>query len=349
MDVNDSSTPAEAARLLPVLDADRLVADLMTARDHLWDEQSSYENGRVSRWAEQDWRCLAVRSPGGDKTRTDAGGPGSAEFADTDWLDHMPYVREILSSIPGPLYAARFMDLGPGVVGYPHSDPKFAPDWGMARLHIPVITHEEASLDLDGEIHRWQPGEFWFGDFSRKHQIQNLGPEHRVHLVVDVLVTPELAQLFPADWADYFNGSDVLYNRPAVATTDQEREAARCSFDALAAPAGDRGVRVAHRLTAAGHLQHRRHRHGPCPAISPGPPLPAGGPRRTRVPLGRVERGANRHHEAGRSAARSRTDLPQGPPIDPAARPGHAGAVTDARTSAAVSVHKHNAALISTY
>ncbi|MFE0511244.1 aspartyl/asparaginyl beta-hydroxylase domain-containing protein [Streptomyces sp. NPDC058964] len=232
MNTIDSSTPAEAARLLPELDAERLLADLATARDHLWDEQSSHENGRVSRWAEQDWRCLPVRSPGGDKTRTDPGGPGSAEFADTEWLDHMPYVREVLHAIPGPLYAARFLDLGPGVVGYRHSDAKFAPDWGLARLHIPVITHEEASLDLDGEIHRWQPGEFWFGDFSRRHQIQNLGPEHRVHLVVDVLVTPELAQLFPADWADYFNGPDVLYNRPGMATTDQQRKAARCSFDA---------------------------------------------------------------------------------------------------------------------
>jgi aspartate beta-hydroxylase len=234
MNPNDSTTPAEAVRLLPALDADRLVADLLTARDHLWDEQSSYVNGRVSRWAEQDWRCLAVRSPAGDKTRTDPGGPGSAEFADTEWLDHMPYVREVLASIPGPLYAARFMDLGPDTVGYPHTDPKFAPDWGMARLHIPVTTHEKASLDLDGVIHQWQPGEFWFGDFSRRHQIQNLGPEHRVHLVVDVLVTRELARLFPADWADYFDGPEVLYNRPAVAVTDEERHAAQCSFDAPA-------------------------------------------------------------------------------------------------------------------
>lgn len=234
MNVDDSMTPAGAARLLPALDADRLLADLMTARDHLWDEQSSHENGRVSRWAGQDWRCLPVRSPGGDKTRTDPGGPGSAEYADTEWLDHMPYVREVLRSIPGPLYAVRFLDLGPDVVGYRHNDAKFAPDWGVARLHIPVTTHEEASLDLDGEIHRWQPGEFWFGDFSRKHQIQNLGTEHRVHLVVDVLVTPELARLFPADWAGYFDGPEVLYNRPAVATTDREREAARCSFDAPA-------------------------------------------------------------------------------------------------------------------
>ncbi|MGW7579289.1 aspartyl/asparaginyl beta-hydroxylase domain-containing protein [Streptomyces sp. NPDC054765] len=232
MNAQESSTPAEAVRLLPTLDADRLLADLMTARDHLWDEQSSYTNGRVSRWAEQDWRCLAVRSPGGDKTRTDPGGPGSVEFADTEWLDHMPYVRETLRSIPGPLYAARFMDLGPGVIGYPHSDPKFAPDWGMARLHMPVITQEEAFLDLDGAIHRWQPGEFWFGDFSRKHQIQNVGTEHRVHLVVDVLVTRELAELFPAEWADYFNSSDVLCNRPALTTTEQERKAARCSFEA---------------------------------------------------------------------------------------------------------------------
>ncbi|MBW8086677.1 aspartyl/asparaginyl beta-hydroxylase domain-containing protein [Streptomyces hygroscopicus subsp. hygroscopicus] len=234
MNDNDSLTPAEAVRLLPALDADRLVADLMTARDHLWDQQRVYRDGAVVRQAEEDWRCLAVRSPGGDKTRTDPGGPGGAEFADTEWLDHMPYVREILRSIPGPLFAARFMDLGPDTVGYRHCDPKFAPDWGMARLHIPVITHEKATLELDGVTYRWQPGEFWFGDFSRMHQIENLGPEHRVHLVVDVLVTPELAQLFPADWADYFNGSDVLYNRSAVALADSEREAAPCSFDAPA-------------------------------------------------------------------------------------------------------------------
>ncbi|BCJ55983.1 hypothetical protein Asp14428_74580 [Actinoplanes sp. NBRC 14428] len=231
---HNSSTPAEAARLLPEVDADRLVADLMTARDHLWDEQSSYTKGRVSRWAGQDWRCLAVRSPGGDKTRTDAGGPGGAEYAPTEWLEHMPYVRELLDAIPGPLYAARFMDLGPGVIGYPHTDPKFAPDWGMARLHLPVITQQEATLELDGVIHRWQPGEFWFGDFSRKHQIQNVGTEHRVHLVVDVLVTRELAGLFPADWAAYFDGPGVLYNRPTVATTAEERQAARCTFDAPA-------------------------------------------------------------------------------------------------------------------
>lgn len=234
MNVNGSSTPAEAALLLPALDADRLVADLMTARDHLWEQQRVYRDGVVVRQAEEDWRCLAVRSPGGDKTRTDAGGPGGAEFADTEWLTHMPYVREVLRSIPGPLFAARFMDLGPDTVGYEHSDPKFGPDWGAARLHIPVITHEKATLVLDGVTHQWQPGEFWFGDFSRRHQIQNLGPEHRVHLVVDVLVTPELAQLFPADWADYFNGLGVLYNRSAVTTTDQERQAAQCSFDAPA-------------------------------------------------------------------------------------------------------------------
>jgi aspartate beta-hydroxylase len=223
MNANDSSTPAEAARLLPELDADRLLADLMTARNHLWDQQRVYRDGVVVRQAEEDWRCLAVRSPGGDKTRTDPGGPGGEEFADTEWLDHMPYVREILRSIPGPLFAARFMDLGPDTVGYPHCDAKFAPDWGMARLHIPVVTDEKATLVLDGVTHQWQPGEFWFGDFSRKHQIQNLGTEHRVHLVVDVLVTPELAQLFPADWADYFNGSDVLYNRKPPCVRSRRR------------------------------------------------------------------------------------------------------------------------------
>ncbi|WP_299537345.1 aspartyl/asparaginyl beta-hydroxylase domain-containing protein [uncultured Streptomyces sp.] len=217
------SMPAEGARLKPTFDAARLLRELTSVREHSWDQQRVYTENGVGDATEVDWRCLALRSPGGAGDRTDPGGPGPLSFADTVWLDRIPYVREVLESIPAPLHAVRFMALGPDTVGMDHTDPKYGPRWGVGRLHVPVVTNPGAVLVLDGVEHRWQPGDFWFGDFSRTHRVQNSGSEHRVHLVIDVLVTPGLASLFPETWQEYFSKGEVLYNRQESPQTADER------------------------------------------------------------------------------------------------------------------------------
>ncbi|MCM2494904.1 aspartyl/asparaginyl beta-hydroxylase domain-containing protein [Burkholderia glumae] len=218
--------PSEAVKLNLTFDAERLLDELLSVRTHTWDAQRMYDKNGIGAATEADWRCLALRAPGGDGTRTDPGGPGPEDYADTPWLAHMPYYRELLAGIPAPLHTVRLMALGPGAVGIEHHDPKYGPRWGVTRLHVPIVTNADAVLMLDGVEHRWQPGDFWFGDFSRRHYVANHGSEHRIHLVIDTLVTPSLAGLFPDQWADYFGLGDILYTRAERPLTEEERRSA---------------------------------------------------------------------------------------------------------------------------
>lgn len=60
--------------------------------------------------------------------------------------------------------------------------------------------------------------------------MQNTGTEARVHLVIDVLVTPGLASLFPDGWQEYFRGGEVLYNRQQCPQTADERRRLNTRF-----------------------------------------------------------------------------------------------------------------------
>lgn len=223
--------PAESARLQLTFDSEEMLRELTAVHTHTWDRQRVYDDKGVGSETEVDWRCLALRSPGGDPYRTDPGGPGPQDFADTSWLDALPYMRGVLESIPAPLHAARLMALGPDTVGMDHHDPKYGPRWGVVRLHVPVVTNPQALLVLDGVTHNWKPGEFWFGDFSRTHHVENGGSDHRTHLVIDALVVPGLVEIFPPDWADYFSNGDVLFNRQRCPQSARERERLQCSLD----------------------------------------------------------------------------------------------------------------------
>lgn len=205
---------AEAVQLAPTFNADQLAAELAAVTEHRWQQQRIHAaGGGVGAPAAIDWRVLPLRSPGGDATRTDPGGPGPTGFAPTSWLTRLPYLAGILATIPAPLHAVRLMALGPGAVSQPHCDPKYALDRGLVRLHIPLASNPDAVLVLDGVEHRWQPGQLWYGDFSREHQVRNTGPATRVHTVIDALLTPELAAWFPADWEHALHDGDVLFNR----------------------------------------------------------------------------------------------------------------------------------------
>ncbi|MFI6359408.1 aspartyl/asparaginyl beta-hydroxylase domain-containing protein [Streptomyces sp. NPDC050743] len=211
---------AEAAQLAPVFDADRLPAELDAVTSHTWNPQRIHTyGGQVGQPAAIDWRVLPLRSLGGDAERTDPGGPGPQPFAPTRWLEHLPYLAEILAQLPAPLNAVRLMALGPGAVASPHCDPKYRLDRGLVRLHIPIVTDPQAVLVLDGVEHRWQPGTLWFGDFSREHLVRNTSQTvTRVHAVIDALLTAELAAWFPPTWQDLLTHGEVLLNRTAPDT-----------------------------------------------------------------------------------------------------------------------------------
>lgn len=209
-----------AAKLSPVFDADKLAAELAAVTAHTWNPQRIHTyGGQVGQAASIDWRVLPLRSLGGDPERTDPGGPGPQPFKKTRWLDQLPYLAQILDSIPAPLNAVRLMALGPGAVSNPHNDPKYRLDRGIVRLHIPIVTDPGAVLVLDGVEHCWQPGTLWFGDFSREHLVRNTSETvSRVHVVIDALLTTELAAWFPDSWQQLLTCGEVLFNRTAPAT-----------------------------------------------------------------------------------------------------------------------------------
>jgi hypothetical protein len=220
MTATSLTAAAEAAQLLPVFDSGQLAAELAAVTAHTWNVQRTHTyGGQVGQPAAIDWRVLPLRSLGGDPERTDPGGPGPQPFKATRWLDHLPYLAEVLDSIPAPLNAVRLMALGPGAVSNPHCDPKYRLDRGIVRLHIPVVTDPGAVLVLDGVEHCWQPGTCWYGDFSREHLVRNTSQTAtRVHTVIDALLTGELAAWFPDSWQDLLTRGEVLLNRTGPAT-----------------------------------------------------------------------------------------------------------------------------------
>lgn len=217
------------AQLDRQFDVDRLVTDLDSLSGQSWKQQQLYTESGLGIVANFDWRVLPLRSVGGDPQRTDPGGPGLHGFRDTKWLAETPYLAEVLSSIPAPLRAVRLMALGRGAATRVHHETKYGFPWGTLRLHIPIVTVPEAVLLFGDEVHQWQPGTFWFGNFCRSHKACNTG-DLRVHMVIDTLVTEELVELFPAKVRPLLVEPDVLFARTPVALTTEEQAGYQCTF-----------------------------------------------------------------------------------------------------------------------
>lgn len=120
--------PSEAAQLAFTFDAERLKGELAALRQHQWSLQRPYGSD-IGTVTEADWRCLSMRSPGGDPARTDPGGPGTLEFADTPGWSGRPMCAKCCPTSRRRYvqYASWPWGLGPRVE---HSDTKYGPQWG---------------------------------------------------------------------------------------------------------------------------------------------------------------------------------------------------------------------------
>ena len=82
-----------------------------------------------------------------------------------------------------------------GTIGA-HRDPAYGWQSEIVRLHVPVVTHPDVTFFLERSSLHLEPGELWYLDTSREHEVHNRSPLDRVHLVFDLLNTDEIrAQL----------------------------------------------------------------------------------------------------------------------------------------------------------
>jgi len=118
------------------------------------------------------------------------------------------HVKPILKSLGQDDYTnvhrIRLMKLKPGGGELERHTDQVDPDLGatpgkLARFHFPLVTNpgvEFTSWDFDGKATtvNMKEGECWYLDIRKPHRAINNGTEDRIHLVVDIVLTPELIQ-----------------------------------------------------------------------------------------------------------------------------------------------------------
>ena len=148
------------------------------------------------------WVPHATGFPGNEAVRlvTVGGQPTDAfegPMRPTEYLGSCPYIMEVMAELGGVWGRSRLMGLGVGAEVPEHVDSHY--HWRThLRIHVPVITNPQVEFTCGGETIHMAPGECWVFDSFRWHEVHNRGPERRVHLVLDTVVTEHLWDLIDA-------------------------------------------------------------------------------------------------------------------------------------------------------
>ena len=119
-----------------------------------------------------------------------------------------PEVWDLFEFADGDVHRVRFMSLEPNEGELSRHTDQVDPDsyntlGGLIRLHFPLITNDKVkftSWNYDGVRHdvHMKVGECWMLDTRKPHMVVNHGDTVRVHLVVDIVNTPKLAEMILA-------------------------------------------------------------------------------------------------------------------------------------------------------
>ncbi len=172
------------------IDAAPLVADMDELRSHRWTSHF------VPQHFEGEWDVLPLRAPAGavHPILQIASNSGTTDWTTTPYLDRAPAIAAFLATLPCSLGAVRLMALAAGSVIHQHRDDDLNAAWGMARLHVPLVTNPEVDFRLNGQRVDMAVGECWYLRLSDPHMVRNDGAAARVHLVIDAVVNDWLEQ-----------------------------------------------------------------------------------------------------------------------------------------------------------
>lgn len=120
------------------------------------------------------------------------------EVADQPVLASLPEIAALIGPA-GPFGGCRYAFLfrmQPGGVARAHVDG--APVWrALHRVHVPLVSHPEAELVVEGRALHLRPGRAWTFDNQALHGFVN-GPVVRTHLILDVPPGPAMDALLAA-------------------------------------------------------------------------------------------------------------------------------------------------------
>jgi hypothetical protein len=222
MQVPPSQDPV-AVRLPMELDVELLVRDLQVLRD----VQPAPQPGPYHRG---EWTGIALHSMGG-KQSVFPSAAGTDQYRGTEALQRTPYFREILDRLQCPKEVVRILFLPPGGHIKDHFDFHTSFQFGLLRLHIPIITHPDVEFIIDKQRVVWRAGELWYGDFSKVHSVKNNSDIVRVHMVIDVQINDFLLKLFPPEFIALRHAEGISIARQPLQSSESELRRYACDFD----------------------------------------------------------------------------------------------------------------------
>jgi hypothetical protein len=175
-------------------DLKKMRKELELLKDKNW--LSHYDTGLAD-----GWTTIPLISRDGSATNEQSQKVGQwGEYKETEYLDKLPYFKEILSAFKCPHGRIRIMNLLPGTEIREHRDANEEVSdlaFNQVRLHIPIITNERVIFTLNKTNYHLPEGRLIYLNFSKKHYVKNDGDEARVHLVLDLKVNDWLMSVFP--------------------------------------------------------------------------------------------------------------------------------------------------------
>ena len=211
-----------AVRLPRTYDVERLRQDLQVLRDVQGAPQPGpYHAG--------EWTGIALHSMGG-KDSVFPSAAGMDHYQETENLKRTPYFKYVLDDLKCPKEVVRILFLPPGGYIKDHFDFHTSFQFGLLRLHLPIITHPDVIFMIDGQRMTWNAGELWYGDFSKVHSVKNDSQVVRVHMVIDVQINDFVVSLFPEDYIARRRAEGISLTREPMPASEAELRRFACDF-----------------------------------------------------------------------------------------------------------------------
>jgi len=211
-----------AIRLPRTYDVELLQRDLLTLQEvRRAPQPGPYHKG--------EWTGIALYSMGG-KQSTFPSAAGTDHYEETEELQRAPYFRQILRELECPKEVVRILFLPPEGHIKDHFDFHTSFQFGLLRLHLPIITHPDVAFFIDGQTMNWQPGELWYGDFSKVHSVKNDSQIVRVHMVIDVQINDFVLSLFPPDFIERRRTEGISITTDPIPASEAELRRFACDF-----------------------------------------------------------------------------------------------------------------------
>ena len=150
------------------------------------------------------WSSIPLRSLNGVTGSEGSRASGKHASSDAtlfkDTVVMPDYIRSVINDAArgsGGVLKARLMRLQANRTIGEHRD-KFTPGPPVLRLHIPIVTNPEVIFLVNRKPYHMEEGRLYSIDVSMLHAVSNKGTLHRVHLVFDVVMTPEVKEKMKA-------------------------------------------------------------------------------------------------------------------------------------------------------